>query len=285
MNDQTCIITGANSGVGYEAASTFAELGASVVLVCRSRERGEDAVNRIRDNTPSAVLRLEVADLSSFPQVRILAETLAAQLSSVDILVNNAGVYRAALERTEDGFEQTFAVNHLSHFLLTHLLLPRLLDGSGRVINVASEAHRRGRLTSETLDETFRGRSHFDGWKAYSSSKLANILFTRELARRYSPEALATCSVHPGVLATRLWNQNRNPISRLMVLFKPLMGPARVGGDAVVNAAQAEAGEIHGRYFNKQKLVDPTPMARDDALARDLWELSLSSVGLTTDGT
>lgn len=283
MNNQTCIITGANSGVGFEAASSLAELGASVVLVCRSRERGEDAVSRIEAKAPSAELRLEVADLSSFKQVRILAETLASQLSSVDILINNAGVYRASLEKTEDGFERTFAVNHLSHFLLTHLLLPRLLQSSGRVINVASAAHRRGRLALDSLEEALRGRAGYDGWKTYSDSKLANILFTRELARRFAPEELATCSVHPGVLATRIWNQNRNPISLLMVLFKPLMGRARVGGDALVNAVRGDAGEIHGAYFDKVKPVRPTDMACDDALARGLWELSLTSVGLSTD--
>lgn len=285
MKSKTCVITGANSGVGFEAAASLAQLGASVVLVCRSRERGEAAVGSIRNQTPAANLRLEVADLSSLQQVRDLAGILATSLPSVEVLVNNAGVYRANLERTEDGFERTFAVNHLSHFLLTHLLLPRLLEGAGRVINVASEAHRRGKLSVESLEESFRGGSHYDGWKTYSNSKLANILFTRELARRHDSGSLATCAVHPGVLATRIWNQNRNPISLLMVLFKPFMGRASVGGDSIVFAAQERAETIHGMYLDKKRLAEPTRMGRDDSLAQGLWEVSRTAVGLQCESS
>jgi NAD(P)-dependent dehydrogenase (short-subunit alcohol dehydrogenase family) len=285
MNGKVCVITGANSGVGFEAASSMAALGARVVLVCRSRARGKAAIEAIRASTPSAELRLQVVDLSSFAQVRGLAKDLTEDFPTIDVLVNNAGVYRARLEHTEDGFERTMTVNHLSHFLLTHLLLRRLLSSDwGRIVNVASRAHRRGRLTVDNLEGVLRGRGRYDGWKAYSDSKLANILFSRELANRFETSELSTCSMHPGVLATGLWSQNTNTVSLLMRLVQPLLGRASIGGDAVTFLAQEPAEAVHGKYFDKTRAVEPRPMGRDDGLARRLWELSLAAVGLPAEG-
>lgn len=274
MKKETCVVTGANSGVGFEASLLLAGFGARVVLVCRDRSRGEAAVERIRAQVPEGDLSLELADLASFTQVRELGERLSRDNPEIDALVNNAGVYRAGLEKTEDGFEKTLAVNHLSHFLLTHLVLPNLLTARGRVINVSSEAHRRSSLSVAGLGAALRGDRPYKAWMTYSDSKLANVLFTSSLARRYSAEELAVCSVHPGVLATRLWNQNRNPLSLLMVLFKPFMGSGSVGGDAVAFLAKEPGHSIHGRYFNKRRAVDPSPAGRDEGLAEALWDLS-----------
>ncbi len=280
MTGKTCVVTGANSGVGFEVSRLLAGSGAAVVLVCRDRDRGEAAIAQIKETVPSARLSLGIADLASTSQVRDLGETLLESLPAIDLLVNNAGVYRANLERTEDGFERTMAVNHLSHFLLTHLLLPRLTESAGRVINVSSEAHRRGRLSLETLEETLRGPARYSGMQAYSDSKLANILFTHELSLRYSPERLSACAVHPGVLATRIWNQNRNLLSFFMVLLKPALGRASVGGEAVAFLAQAPGPTIHGRYFSKQREARAMDPAHDRLLARTLWDLSLKATGL-----
>lgn len=280
MTDRICVVTGANSGVGFETTRLLAESGAAVILVSRDRRRGEAAMERIREESPSAKLRLEVADLSSMDQVRNLGTTLAESLPAVDLLVNNAAVVRAGLEKTEDGLEKTMAVNHLSHFLLTHLLFSRLIASAGRVINVSSEAHRRGRLTSDTLEETFREPTRYSGMQAYSDSKLANILFTSELARRHPVEELTACAVHPGVLATRIWNQNRTPLSLFMVLLKPIMGRPSVGGKAVAQLALESAEGVHGRYFEKRREAWPSPPARDEGLARDLWDLSSKLTGL-----
>lgn len=274
MKKKTCVVTGANSGVGFEASLLLADSGARVVLACRNRSRGEDAVGQIRAQVPKGDLRLEIADLASLEQVRMLGARLSRDHPEIDILVNNAGVYRSELGRTEDGFEKTMAVNHLSHFLLTHLLLPPLLATRGRVINVSSEAHRRARLRVQTLEAALRGERRYSGMGTYSDSKLANILFTSGLARRYSAHELAVCSLHPGVLATRLWNQNQNPLSLLMVLFKPFMGRGSVGGDAVAFLANEPGPSIHGRYFNKRRVVDPAPPGRDQDLAEALWDLS-----------
>ena len=280
MKNRVCVVTGANSGVGFETSLLLAELEAEVVLVCRDRGKGEGALRRIRDRLPSAKLRLEVTDLADLGQVRELGKVLSKDFQALDLLVNNAGVYRASLEKTGDGFERTLAVNHLSHFLLTHLLLAPLLAGAGRVINVSSEAHRRGKLVSESLEEQLRGNQRFGGWNAYSDSKLANVLFTSELSRRFQPHQLTTCAVHPGVLSTHIWNQNRSPLSLLMNVFKPIMGKPSVGGEAVVFLSRQPSEEIHGRYFNKKRLVPPSPLGQDSELARELWDVSWESVGL-----
>lgn len=280
MKDRVCVVTGANSGVGFEAARSLARLGAEVVLVCRDRGKGSAALESIASSAPEATLRLEVTDLASLDQVRALGRTLANDYPGIDLLVNNAGVYRASFERTEDGFEMTMGVNHLSHFLLTHLLLEPLKAVSGRVLNVGSEAHRRGRLDPEKLGDALRGGGGYDGWRVYSDSKLANVLFTAEFARRHPFQEVSTSVVHPGVLSTRIWNQNRNLLSLLMNLVKPFMKPPSVGGDAVVALAGRPAAEVHGRYFDLLEEASPSPLGRDEGLAAQLWETSRSLVGL-----
>ncbi|MBT8398544.1 MAG: SDR family oxidoreductase [Gemmatimonadetes bacterium] len=283
MKDQISVVTGANSGVGFETALMLAEEGGTVVLVCRDQEKGDDALRRIRTQVPNADLRLEIADLANMGEVRELGRKLSSEHPGLHLLVNNAGVYRAGLEKTVDGFERTLAVNHLSHFLLTHLVLPNLLAARGRVLNVSSEAHRRAGLDVESLEAAIRGETRYNGWVAYSDSKLANILFTKELARRYRQEELATCAFHPGVLSTRIWNKNLNPVSLLMVLFKPVMGKPAVGGEAALFLTQEPPEAIHGRYFNKKRERDPSRRADDSRLAEDLWEISLRLTGLAED--
>lgn len=283
MKGKVCVVTGANSGVGFATVLTLARLGAQVVLVCRTRARGETALKRIVKRVPSADLSLAVSDLASLEQVRRLGSQLAANFPGIDLLVNNAGVYRAGLEQTEDGFERTLMVNHLSHFLLTHMLLSSLLRAGGRVINVSSNGHRGAKLTRAPLEEIIRGHGGYSGVRAYCDSKLANILFTAELARRYPADRLSVVALHPGVLATRIWNRNLHPLSLFMRLFKPFMGRPSVGGDAVVYLAQAPAEEVHGRYFDKKKRSEPAPMAQDPNLARDLWNVSAALVGLASD--
>jgi NAD(P)-dependent dehydrogenase (short-subunit alcohol dehydrogenase family) len=231
-------------------------------------------MDTVRSELPESELHLEVADLSSLQAVSSLGASLLAAGEPVHALVNNAGVYRARMEYSADGYEMTMAVNHLAHFHLTRLLMPLLKDSEGRVVNVSSAAHRRGSLAASSLEEAFRRPRRYDGWKVYSDSKLANILFTEAFSRRFSASEVPACSLHPGVLATRIWNQNRNPVSLLMVLFKPLMGKAAVGGEAVLKACTAPPAAIHGRYFDKDREAVPK-LAPDSAeTAEALWELS-----------
>ncbi len=282
MRDTIAIVTGANVGVGFATATALARAGACVVLVCRNAKRGAQATDRISRKISAANLQVATAELRSLSAVRALGTELAADYPKIDVLVNNAGVYRVRREITEDGFEHTFAVNHLSHFLLTHLLTASLTRAHGRVITVGSEAHRGAKLTRAPLERIMRGEVRHRAFLAYSDSKLANHLFTAELARRHRANELASVTLHPGVLATRIWNRNLDPVSLFMMLIKPLLGRPSVGGNAAAFLAQEPADRIHGGYYEKQKRSTPSPSATDPGLARELWDISSRLVGIDT---
>jgi NAD(P)-dependent dehydrogenase (short-subunit alcohol dehydrogenase family) len=266
------VVTGANSGVGRAATELIAGSGAAVVMVCRDEARGRKALAAIRKGSSNPDVRLELADLASLSSVRDLASRLVGRTGWIDVLVNNAGAYRARREISEDGFEMTMAVNHLGHFALTTLLTGTLIGGIGRVINVSSDGHRSGDLRRASLEEIFRGLPRYRGLQAYADSKLANVLFTFELSRRLGHTGLAAAALHPGVLGTRIWNQNRDPLSLLMRGFKPFMGRPSVGGRAVCHLAiQASAEEIDGKYFHVENERRAADQAYDADLASELW--------------
>ena len=167
------------------------------------------------------------------------------------------------------------ATNHVGHFRLTLRLLDRLKAGEGRVVNVSSDGHRRGNLRRAPLERILRGEVRYRSFQAYCDSKLANVLFTHELVRRYGDDGITSNALHPGTLSTRIWNQNRNPASLLMRLFKPFMGEPEVGGRAVFRlAADPDLVDVTGRYFNVEEETRAAPQAYDEELARELWELS-----------
>jgi len=273
-HDQTVVITGANSGVGFEAARRFAADGAHVVMVCRDADRGRAARDVIRQERPEARLVLEVADLSSLSSARALGDRLHG-LGRIDVLVNNAGVARMDLELTEDGFERTMATNHLGHFALTVRALDRLQEFGGRIINVSSEGHRRGDLKRASLGDIVRGRIGYNGFQAYCDSKLANVLFAFELDRRCAERGITAVAVHPGVLSTRIWNKDASLGLWFARLLKPFMSKPGIGGDAVHRlVADPEVAELSGVYFKVREQVQAGEQAYDEALARELWELS-----------
>lgn len=282
LQGKTCVVTGANSGVGKSASQLLAAQGANVVMVCRDRGRGEAARADIqRRAAKGAEIELELADLASLEDVREAGERLRSRLDTLDVLVNNAGVYRANREITAEGFERTMAVNHLGHFLLTCSLLEPLKAAAGRVINVSSEAHRGGNLTRLPLEDIFRGAGPYRGFQAYSDSKLANVLFTFELARRLDGAAPVTANaLHPGVLATRIWNQNLNLVSLFMRVMKPLLGSPRRGGEAVGRlAGDRQLSGVSGRYYKQLDAVNAAKAAHDEQLAERLWRLSVELTG------
>ncbi len=284
LRGKTCIVTGANSGVGKAASQLLAARGATVVMVCRDRRRGESEQAAIRRATGNSDVQLEKADLACFAEVRRAGEALNARFDRIDVLVNNAGVYRAQREITTDGYEMTHAVNHLAHFLLTHLLLDSLRAAGGRVITVSSEAHRGGDLTQRPLEAILRGEVAYRGFQAYSDSKLANVLFTFELARRLENARVTANALHPGVLATRIWNQNKNLVSLFMRACKPFLGRPRRGGEAVfLLAAGRQLNGVTGRYFNRLDDAQAVEAAYDRDLARRLWELSAELTGVRFD--
>lgn len=287
LKGQVAVITGANSGVGKSAAELLAGAGADVTMVCRSRERGEPAVADVRRaGAPAgAAVRLELADLSLQADVRALAARLAARLPAIDILVNNAGVWLHRRGITSEGFEVTFATNHLGHFLLTHRLLAPLAAGRGRIVNVSSEAHRNGDLRRAGLEAIARGDAWKGGFQAYGDTKLANALFTFEAVRRWGARGITANAMHPGVLRTRIWRKNRSALGLLLHAARGLMAKPEVGGRAVMRLVEDPARDkVTGRYFKVETEVAATAQAYDEDLARELWGRSLEWTGVAPTG-
>jgi retinol dehydrogenase-12 len=277
MSGEVCVVTGATSGIGRATAAALAGRGAQVVLVGRDRVRGEAAAAEVAAAGGPAP-RLEIADLASMAQVRSLAERLGA-LERIDVLVNNAGLLAGERRVTADGLEEVFAVNHLAPFLLTNLLLGQLAAaGSGRVITVTSDAHAAGRLDLDDLQLEHGWQS----WRAYANSKLANILFTRELARRLSGGAVTANCAHPGLVRTRFGREARLPMRAAVTLARPFMLSPRRGARTIVYLATSpQVAGATGGYYVRSQLREPSPAARDDAAARRLWQLSEELAGLT----
>ena len=302
LKGQVAVVTGANSGVGRSATEMLLEAGAHVTMVCRSRERGERALaelhagglgagpRRVRsraapggvfsepvgDDSAGVQVELELADLSGQEDVRDLAARLAGRFPAIDILVNNAGVTRPRCVHSPEGFELTFATNHLGHFLLTRLLRERLEAGRGRIVNVSSRGHRSGDLRRAGLEDIARGRAWEGALQAYADSKLANVLFTSETTRRWGSRGITANAVHPGVLATEIWKKT-SVAARLLVLpFTWFMSSPNVGGKAVMKLVEDPSrDDVTGRYFHMQREETPSAQARDEALARELWERSV----------
>lgn len=277
LKGQVAIVTGANSGVGRSATEMLLEAGAHVTMVCRSRERGERALAELRRTAADrSRVELELADLSRQEDVREVATRLDARLPAIDILVNNAGVTRPRCVHSPEGFELTFATNHLGHFLLSRLLRERLEAGRGRIVNVSSRGHRSGDLRRAELEDIARGRAWEGALQAYSDSKLANVLFTLETVRRWGSRGITANAVHPGVLATEIWKKTSLAPRLLLLPFTWFMASPDVGGEAVMNlVADPFRDDVTGRYYHVQREESPSAQARDEALARELWERSV----------
>jgi NAD(P)-dependent dehydrogenase (short-subunit alcohol dehydrogenase family) len=277
MSGEVCVVTGATSGIGQATAAALAGQGAQVVLVGRDRGRAEKAAAEVAAAGGPAP-QLEIADLASMGQVRALADRLGA-LERIDVLVNNAGLMAGQRRVTADGYDEVFAVNHLAPFLLTNLLLSQLTAaGPARVITVTSGAHAAARLDLDDLQL----EHEWEGWRAYADSKLANILFTRELARRLAGSAVTANCAHPGLVRTRFGREVRGPMRVSVTLARPFMlSPQRGATTIVYLATSPEVAGATGGYYVKSRPREPSPAARDDAAARRLWQLSEELTGLT----
>jgi NAD(P)-dependent dehydrogenase (short-subunit alcohol dehydrogenase family) len=274
MEGKVCVITGATSGIGKAAAAAVARLGATVVLVGRDRGRTEAAVAEIGSVSASPP-RAEIADLASLEQVRGLAGRLAG-LERIDVLINNAGLVLGERRTTPDGFEHMFAVNHLAPFLLTNLLLPKL-TASARVVTVTSDAHSAARLD---LSDPNLERG-WDSWRSYANSKLANILFTRELARRLAGTGVTANCAHPGVVRTGFGRDARPLLKVGLTIARPFLASPGRGADTVVYLASSpDVADQTGGYYVKRQRREPSAAARDDTAARKLWQLSEKLTGL-----
>jgi retinol dehydrogenase-14 len=275
---RVAVVTGASSGLGLETARALAARGGEVVLVCRDSGRGASALASTRSGAPQASLELEIADLSSQRAVRALADRLLARHPRIDLLVSNAGVVTRTRAITEDGVERQFAVNHLAPFLLTHLLRGALVAAApSRVVVVASAVEAMGRLDFEDLSRA----GSYDPIDAYCQSKLANVLFTRELARRLGGTGVTANCVHPGVAATKLLlDYSGRPAAYGLVQRLRYLSP-RVAARAIVHVATApELHQTTGAFFVDGAPASGSPASQDTALADRLWRVSEQLTGL-----
>ncbi len=283
MKGRVCLITGASSGIGEASAIGLARKGASLVLLCRNRGRGEAAIARIRARTGAGDIELLIADLASQSQIRAAAAQFLDSGRKLHVLLNNAGLIIRQRTVTEDGIETTFAVNHLAYFLLTNRLLARLRESApARIVSVSSSLHKRGYGDGRIAFGDLAGETAYSGYKAYGQSKLANILFTRELARRLDGTGVTANALHPGVVATGFAGNNRSALWRIArATYRPFsLSPERGARTSVWLATDPALATVTGRYFHNCKQRQPAPQARNDEDAARLWRISEQMTGL-----
>lgn len=277
MQDKIVIITGANSGIGFETAKALAEQGAQVVMACRDATRAEAALQSLKLAVPQAQAQLMSLDLSSFDSIRAFVNDFQSQFKQLDVLVNNAGLFPMSQQMTADGFEMQFGVNHLGHFLLTNLLLPELkAAGSARVVNVASMIHQIGKIDFAS----FKGEKPYKPLAAYGQSKLANVLFTRELAKRYTAEGISSFSLHPGGVGTNI--AGRGFVRRTLYrIFGGQMTPKRGAQTSIYLATAPGIEKYSGSYFGQSSnKKDSSKRGQDMAMAEKLWNVSTELTGI-----
>jgi len=276
LDGKTVVITGANTGIGKTTALDMAKRGAKVVILCRDTEKAETAAEEIRTATKSEVIvhKLDLADLAS---VRECAEQLGNSLEKIDILINNAGIMACPKMKTKDGFEMQFGTNHVGHFLLTNLLMPLLKKAApgARIVNVSSMAHMRGRMN---WDDINYDNGPYDRFTAYAQSKLANILFTKELARKGEGSGVNAYVLHPGVIHTDLGRHLQDMGSVMKVVwscFTPFIKTPESGANTTIFCAVDESVADHnGRYYSDCKEARPASQAENMDDAKKLWELT-----------
>jgi len=281
MAGKTVLVTGGSSGIGRATALGLATMGARVAINGRDRGRTEDAAREIRAAGGGQV-DVFVADLSAQAEVRQLADEVLQRLSRIDVLVNNVGGYWNTRHVTADGLEHTFAVNHLAPFLLTNLLLDRLRQSApARVVTVSSHAHSTGRIDFDDL----QGERSYSGAQAYNQSKLANLLFTYELARRLQFTSVTANAVHPGVVRTSFGAEDPHGVQRLFVPFlRPFMkAPAQGAATSIHVASAPDLASVTGRYFVNSKPKRSSVGSYDEATAARLWKVSAQLVDLPPD--
>lgn len=279
MRGKVVVITGGTSGIGEVTAEALAAMGARIVLIARDPARAEATLERLRAKGPDAAHRVHRADLSLMAETRRVAAEIAAAEPRLDVLINNAGAMFGTRRVTPEGLELTFATNHMSYFLLTHGLRERLLAGApARVINTASSAHQRATLDFDDLQSS----RDYRGFMVYSRSKLCNILYTRELARRTAGTGITANSLHPGFVATRFADASGGPFSWVVRASKKVFAiSVDKGAETLIYLASSpEVATISGGYFYQCRLATPTRAAQDDAAARRLWEETAKLAGL-----
>jgi retinol dehydrogenase-14 len=275
MQGKVCLVTGASSGIGKATALGLANMGATVVMVCRDVNKGEAALSEIKRNSSNTSVDLLLADLSSQEAIRSLVKEYKSKYQQLHVLINNAGIYYTKRHVTVDGLEAMFAVNYLARFLLTNLLLDIIKSSApARIINVAGAYHAKGKINFDDL----QGEKDFDGQRANHQSKLADVLFTYELARRLKGAGVTANCLHPGMVATDLIDKDKDfPVffKYLYKLSRPLMkSPAKGAETSIYLASSLEVEGVTGQYFVNKKIAESSPESHDPQLAQRLWDVS-----------
>ena len=272
MKDKIVIITGANSGIGKAASLALANMGASVVMVARNKERGEAAKAEIIRESGNSAVDLLLADLSSLESVRQLANEFQKKYPKLHVLINNAGLFNQGRHVTTDGYENTFATNYLAAFLLTNLQLDLLKTSApSRIINVSSVGHYNGHINFDDLNL----ERDYGGWKAYGQSKLALVLFTHELAKKLQGTGVTVNAVHPGTVATNIWTRPFGPAGFITALPKLFMASPEKGAETIVYlASSSDAQSLSGEYLEKSKVKKSSEESYDEEIAQRLWDVS-----------
>jgi NAD(P)-dependent dehydrogenase (short-subunit alcohol dehydrogenase family) len=272
MNGKTVVATGATSGIGEAAVLELAGMGARIVVVARDQARAQSTMLKLEAKAPKLGHRLHLADLSSMAETRKVGAAIAAGEPHIDVLINNAGALFSERRVTPEGLELTFALNHMAYFVLTEALRDKLVASApARIVSTSSTAHLGMSLDFADLQSAKR----YGGLRVYGRSKLANILFTRELARRIAGTGVTANCLHPGVVATRFGDSSGGLASLLFPVLRPFFLSPEKGADTIVYLASSpEVGKTTGAYFAKRKIAEPSRAARDDAAAKRLWEAS-----------
>jgi NAD(P)-dependent dehydrogenase (short-subunit alcohol dehydrogenase family) len=278
MEGKTCVVTGATSGIGRAAAEALAAMGARIIMIARDRQRGEAMLARLRDRFPRARHGIYYADLLRLAEVKRAAADIAAAEPRVDVLLNNAGAMFAWRKITPEGFERTFALNHVAPFVLTHGLRGALFAAApARVVNTAGMLHHLATLHLEDL----RLEHRYDAFYAYAHAKLCCVLFTRELARRWASRQVTANCLHPGEVATSFGYRSGGLIPYVFAVIHLFGSSPEKGANRLVRLASArEYAGVTGRYFYKAKLARPNPQAEDDENAERLWQATARLVGI-----
>jgi NAD(P)-dependent dehydrogenase (short-subunit alcohol dehydrogenase family) len=278
MRGKTVVITGGTSGIGEVAAVALAKMGARIVLVARDKSRGDAALARLHDSAPGIAHSVHFADLLRLAEMKRVAAQIADHESRIDVLINNAGALFGKRRLTEDGLEYTFALNHMAYFVMTAGLRERLLaSGPARVINTASAAHQGATLDFDDLQSA----KSFRATKAYGRSKLCNILFTRELARRLHGTGVTANCLHPGFVATRFGDQSGGLLSRFVWLAKFFAISPVEGAETIIYLASSpNVAKTTGQYFYKSVPTTSSSWAQDDRSALLLWQRSAALAGM-----
>lgn len=285
MQGKVCIVTGATSGIGKATALGLAQMGATVVMVCRNKVKGEEAQNEIKEISGNDAIDLMLADLSSQESIRQLAENFQQHYKHLDVLINNAGVVNLTRRETSNGYEMMFAVNYLAPFLLTNLLMEQLKTSApARIINVSSDSHEAGYIKMDDL----QSEKQYKFMRSYGQSKLALVLFTYELARRLQGTGVTANCLHPGFVATNIGQNGVGSIGRgITKLIFSILGisPEEGAKTSIYLASSHEIEGITGKYFVKSIPVRSAPISYDETLQRQLWDESAKLVNLHDVGS